>query len=215
MNLDGAPRLVSGVADVFQKTIGAFRLAGNAEGASVQDDLVREDNPLVPRDDAHKVLLDVLGIVVGGQLQPARDAVDVSVHDDAFGLVEPGAENDIRRLAGDAGQREELIHVVGNLAAEIVDYRLCCSDDGLRLVPEEAGGLDVGLKLFGSEGGEILNSRIFLEQAGGDHVHAGVGALRREDGSHEEFPCTAVVESAGRCRISCVEALQDIGNAIG
>src|ERR1039457_1542005 len=43
--------LVFRVADRFQQTIGAARLAGLAECAAVVDDLVRQKDPAVLRDD--------------------------------------------------------------------------------------------------------------------------------------------------------------------
>ena len=53
MNLDRAPGFVGGVADIFQRAVDAFWFAGDAEFAAVPDDLVREENPLLARDDAH------------------------------------------------------------------------------------------------------------------------------------------------------------------
>lgn len=42
VNLDRAPGLICGVADIFQKAIDALGFAGDAELASVPDDLVGE-----------------------------------------------------------------------------------------------------------------------------------------------------------------------------
>jgi hypothetical protein len=42
VDLDSAPGLVGGVADVFEWAVGAFRAASDAQFAAVPDDLVGE-----------------------------------------------------------------------------------------------------------------------------------------------------------------------------
>src|SRR5271165_2112978 len=59
VNLYGAPSFVGGVAESFQWTLGALRLAGDADGAAVMNDLVGEVDPLALRDNLHQVLLDL------------------------------------------------------------------------------------------------------------------------------------------------------------
>src|SRR5579862_9390822 len=85
MHVHGAPCFVPGVADIFQGALGALRFAGDAEFAAVPDDLVREQDPLLAWDNLHQVLLDLHGFVLRGQFKTARDAVNMSIDDHAFG----------------------------------------------------------------------------------------------------------------------------------
>ena len=52
----------------------------------------------------------------------------------------------------------------------------------------------------GCHRGEILNGRIFAEQAGRHLVDALVGALRRENGGHQQFPGIGMMQRAGDVR---------------
>src|SRR5579863_8668926 len=113
----------------FQRAIGAFGFAGDAQAAAVPDDLVREQDPFLPRDYLHQVLLDFLGIVLRGEFKATGDAVHMGVDDYAYGFVEPRAQHNVRRLAGDAGEGEEFLHVVGNLAAEVGEDFFRGTDD--------------------------------------------------------------------------------------
>src|ERR1700683_253750 len=81
MHLHGAPGLVGGVAEVFEGAVYAPRLAGDAELASVPDDLVGKENPPFARDNAHQVLLDFLRVTVRGEFEAPRDAVHMSIDD--------------------------------------------------------------------------------------------------------------------------------------
>jgi len=215
MHLHRAPGLVRGVAYIFQRAVYAFGLAGDAEFASVPDDLVGKENPFLAWDHAHQILLDFLRIVVRGQFEAAGDAVHVGVDHYAFGLFEPRAEHDVGRLAGDAGEGEEFFHVAWDLAAEIGDDLFCRTYDRSGFISEEAGGADVGLELLGRERGEGFDRRVFAEQFGRDAVDIHVCGLGGENGRDQEFPGAGVGEGAGGCGIELVEALEDFGDAVG
>lgn len=128
MHRHRAPGLIGGMAEVFEGAVDALGLAGDAEPASVPDDLVGKENPLFAWDDSHQVLFDFLRIILRGEFEAARDAVYVSVDDYSFGDLEPRTQDNVRSLAGDAGQGEEILHVAGNLAAEIGDNLLGGAD---------------------------------------------------------------------------------------
>jgi hypothetical protein len=53
MHLYCAPGFVGRVAEIFEGAIDAFGFAGDAQGAAVPDDLVREEDPFFTRDDFH------------------------------------------------------------------------------------------------------------------------------------------------------------------
>ena len=104
----------------------------------------------------HQVLLDLLRVVVAREFEAAADAVDVCIHDHAFVLLEPCAQDDVGGLARHSGQSEKLVHLIGDLAAEITHDLFCRAHHRLRFVPEKAGGADVRLELFGRERRKIL-----------------------------------------------------------
>ena len=70
------------------------------------------------------------------------------IHHQPFVFTEPGPEHNVGGLAGDARQGKQLVHFLRNLAAEVADNLLGCTNDRLRLVSKESCGTDIGLKLF-------------------------------------------------------------------
>src|SRR3977135_3023482 len=54
-------------------------------------------------------------------------------------------------LAATPGQREDLLHLVRYLPAEVADNHLCRAHHRFRLVAEETRRTNVGLKLFGCQ----------------------------------------------------------------
>src|SRR5260370_26271052 len=122
--------------------------------------------PLGLRNQLHQVALDLHGIVLARELEQPTDAMHMRVHHDAFGLLEPDAQDHVRRLAADAGQLNQLRHCVGHLAAVALPQRLSHPENRLRLVPEEAGAVDFLLEhaRVGSGGGVAL--RYFANSAG-------------------------------------------------
>ena len=78
----GLERLVLGVAERIQFALGAPGLARQAQRAAVIDQLQREFEPFLFRDDLHQVLLDLHRVGVLGQIQPLRVALNVRVHHD-------------------------------------------------------------------------------------------------------------------------------------
>ena len=90
----------------------AARLARVAHPPAVQDQPVAERGPLRLRDQLHQGELDLHRVVVLGQAEPAREPADVRVDRDAR-RVEGVAEDDVRGLAADAGQRDEIVERCG------------------------------------------------------------------------------------------------------
>src|SRR5580704_14670244 len=182
VHFHGAPGFIGGVAKVFEGTVEALGLTGDAELASVPDDLVGKEDPLVARDNAHQILLNFLWVVIGCEFEAPRDAVYMSVDNHAFGLFKPCAEHDVGCFAGNAGKGEKVFHVVGHLASEIGDDLFCGPHDRFGFVAEEAGGTDIRLKLRGRECSKGLHGRILAEPLRGHAVDVGVGGLSGEDG---------------------------------
>jgi hypothetical protein len=89
MYLHGRPGFIRGVADVFQRALGALWPPGDAQSAPVMDNLVRVFDPLRLWDYLHQILLDVFRVVGFCQLQASRNAVHVSIHHYAYSFSKP------------------------------------------------------------------------------------------------------------------------------
>ncbi len=68
------PGLVAGVAEGFEGAVGAAGFAGQADLAAVVDELMRELDPAVLREDFDEVALDLYGLSMAGELEAAREA---------------------------------------------------------------------------------------------------------------------------------------------
>src|SRR5438552_2812643 len=75
--------------------------------------------------------------------------------------------------------------------------------------------MDVRLKGFRFEGGELLNCRILGEYHGRNPVHADIRGLSRKDGRYQELPSTLVSQCTGDVGISLIEAAQDFIDPFG
>lgn len=203
------------MAQLFETAAIAFGLAGVADLAAMVDELVGEGDPMVLGQDAHEFLLDFLGCIPFGEAKAAGNAEDMGVDDDAFGLVEADAEDDVGGLAGGAGNGDEFSEGLRDLAFEFCGNCPGCSLDGFGLVVEEACGANEGFKFgqcclgHGGGGGEAF------EQLRCDHVDADVGALGGEDRRHKQFPGGAVGEGALDGGIGFVEGNQGGGDSVG
>src|SRR5581483_8493714 len=95
--------------------------ARDAEFASMPEQLVREDGPLLAREDRHQVQFNLLRIFLLRKLQATRQALNVRVHHNSIIPLEPRAEHDVGGLARDPRQSEQVLHVVRDLASEVAD----------------------------------------------------------------------------------------------
>ena len=87
-----------------------------------------------------------LGSRVLGQIEaPDSRCTWVSTTTPA-GDAERRAEHHVRRLPRHAGQREQLLHRLRNLAVKLLDDFLARAHDRFRLVAEKSGGADVLLE---------------------------------------------------------------------
>src|SRR5208337_688446 len=213
VNVHCAPGFVGGVAQVFHWTIGAFRLACKAQCAAVQDDLVRENDPLIARTYLHQILLDLSRIAVSRQLQTTRDALYVRIHHNTIGNLEPCSQNYIGGFACYPGYLQQLVHTAGDLTAEVAQYLARRADNRLRLIAKESSRANVRFKLLGLERGEGFDSRILGEDYGCDHVDPHICALRRKYGRYQQLPRAIVVQRARCRRIAPIEPTEDLADA--
>jgi hypothetical protein len=169
-------------------------LAGVARPASEQDHRVRDVDPRAARQQVHQVALDLDRIVLRGEREALRDASDVRVDEDAFGLRRDVCDHDVRRLPRHAGERRELVDRERDLAAEVLDDLSGRADDRLRLLPEEPGGINDLLDVGRVRGGERLGIGVGAEELRRDLVDRFVGALGGQDCRDEQLERLGVVE---------------------
>ncbi len=137
------------------------------------------------------------------------DAEDVGVHRHG-GLAEGGVEHHVGGLASHAGQGFEIPAVVRHLAAELLDEDAAGLDDVLRLVVEQADGLDVLLQPLFAQFEDGLGRVGHGEEPFGGFVHAHVGGLRREDDGDEQFEGRAVLQLGGGVGVGVPQPFEDL-----
>ena len=169
------------------------------------DDLVRELNPFILRQNLCEVLLDLDWICVLGQVQSRCDSLDVRIDDDTRSDAEARTEHDVGSLTGGSGDGEQLLHILRNLSTEIGKYLASGSDEALRFIVEKSGGADVGCQFFLRDSRERLHRWILSKQPGRNLVDAFVSALRGKNGGDEKFPRIGMMESAGDVAVYLVE----------
>ena len=133
---------------------------------------------MILRYDAHQVLFNFFGRGVAGKAEAVGEAQDVGIDNDAYRFLEGHSEDYVGGLAGYTGEREELVHLAGDLAMEFADEAPGCTGDGLRLVVVEAGGAYLLLNGFKRRRGEVCGRGEPAEERGRDHVDADVSTLR-------------------------------------
>ena len=204
------PRHADPRAQRLDLTAGAVGVARGAAAAPMPDQPVAEHRPLLLRHQLHQFLLDLLGRGLLRQAEPLRQAGDVRIHDHAAVHVKRVAQHDVGCLAAHAAQLRQLLHRARHLAAVLLHQRLAAGLEALGLVAEEPGRLDGPLQSGQGSPGVVGGGAILLEQVRRDQVHALVGALRREDGRHQQFERVGVVQFAMRVRVSLLQAGDDL-----
>lgn len=178
------------------------------------NDLMREANPAVLRQDGHEVAFDLLWRRLFRQVEPLSDARNVRVDDDTGGDAKRRAQNDVRRLARRARYGEQLADVARYLAAEIGEQLACRADNRLRLVVKEAGRVNVLGEFSVTDVRKVRHRRILSEQPRRDLIHALVGALRRKNCRYQKLPGVRMMERASDVREHLVENGEDAKQTI-
>ena len=173
------------------------------------DDLMGEKDPPVLRDDLHQVLLDVHGIVVPGEVETPRYTMDVSIDHHTRRNAVSRSEDYVSRFACGARHGNQLVQCPRHIAVKIVYDPLRRADQRLRLVIEKTRRADVVSQNLLSRGGEIVRRRIFPEQFRRNFVYTLIGALRRKNSGHQQFPRAAVMQRARCLRVHPVKSFQN------
>jgi len=180
--------------EVKDRTAGAVRPLGFADGPTVKDEEVGDEGPFVPGNESAELLLDLVLFFTLRQSEPVGHPGDVSVHRDSLTEAEDISQHDVGRLAPDARQADELLHRSRHLTSVLLDQHLAAADDAFGLVSVEAGGADRLLQLGRIGVREIVRGAVLLEQVFRDLIDALVGALRGQDGGDQELKWVLEVE---------------------
>ncbi len=172
------------------------------------------EDPFLAREESIQVGLDLDRVGVARPAEPAGQAADVRVDDDAVGRAEGVSEDDVRGLPADPGKRVKRFHRPRDEPAVRLDDRPAGAPDRFRLGVEEAGGSDQLLQLA-SRPGHRGGGREAAEERRRDAVHARVGALRGEDRRDQELERVGMVERAVGPGVGLVQAGEDVGGGRG
>ena len=190
------PGLVFGRALLLQIATFTLGFARIANGSAVVNQLMGEADPTVLRQDAHQFLFNFLRRVSLGEREAARNAEDMRIDHNPFGLLEADTENDIGSFARRSGDGDQFGESLRNLTAEIRYNFERCALQGFGFVVEEACGADEVFQLGQGRFGHGLRSREATEQLRRHQIDSNVGALRGEDGRDQQFPWGFVDQSA-------------------
>ena len=119
------------------------------------------------------------------------------------------ADDDVRRLARDAGQPEQVVEPRRHLAAVVLDQDAHRAAQRLGLLPEEAGGEDVALELLDRHREVVLGSAVLDEEILRDAVDVHVRRLRREHHGDEQLERAAERQRDRRVGVLDGEPLDD------
>ncbi len=164
-----------------------------ADTSAVEDDAVREHRPLALREEVADDGLDLLRVRLVRPLPAPHEPPEVRVHGDAR-HSERIAQDDIRGLATDAGQRDQVLQAARHLAAEVVAQGRGQAEQRFRLGPEETRGPDQLLQRLGVRRRHVLRRRVGGEEGGGGLVDPQVGGLSRENRGDQQLEAVLEVE---------------------
>ncbi len=167
-----------------------------------------EHRPLGPRQEFGDHGLHLDRLLERRPTEPAHQAAEVRVHRQPR-HTEGVAEHDVRRLAAEARQGEELGKASRNLATVPLHQGGTEPDQAARLVAEEAGRTDHRLEPGPVGTGIIRRRRVAAEQRRRDLVDPLVGALRRQDRRDRQLERRPEVQLAMRVRVQLGERAGD------
>src|SRR5581483_11308346 len=111
-----------GGAEIHENAILAARAARVAHPAPVPDHQMREASPVGARHEPDEIALDLDRILLLRQPEPLREPAHMRVDDDPLRLPELGRD-DVRRLAGNTRQADQLLEPRRNLTVELLEQQ--------------------------------------------------------------------------------------------
>ena len=181
------------------------RLAGRAATATVPNEEMGKEGPILAGHDFDQGLLYFDGIVLAGEGHSAAEPAHMGIDHDSLGQMKGVAQDNIGRFPAYPGQFVEMLHGSGNLPAVIPGQGRRATADGLGLGTKKSGCADQALQLGSGDFGEVPGGVAAGEQGRGDLVDPLVGALGGQDGGHEELEGVGVVKLAVRVWVGTLE----------
>ena len=171
--------------------------------------------PLRFRDHAPQPVLDgARRVGVVHKSDPVGDAEDVRI-DRNRRLVEGDRDDHVRRLAPDAAQRRQLFVRARHLAAKVVYERARRRCERLGFLVRIRDRANERKNLLGRRLGHCHRVWVGREEVGRHHIHASVGALRRENHRDEELEFGAVLQFGFGGGNRLAEAVERAAGAFG
>ena len=158
-----------------------------ARRATVMNEQVAELYPFFAREQPHQIGFDFFRTALGGKIQPARQALNMRVHDHAFSLFKGHAQDDIGRFSRDTGQLDKFLHGCRNLASVLLRDEPARPLDAFGFISEEAGGVNHLLQFRWIGPGKLAGRLVSTEQGWCDRVDHPIGALCRENRGDEQL----------------------------
>lgn len=171
--------------------------------------LVRKQDPFLLWNNLHEILLDSDRIRIPGEIEPLRDALNVSVHYDAGWDAVSRTKNYIRRFARRARDGKQLFHCARDVAVVIGQNFLGCADERSGFVVEESSGANLLRKFSLRRACEIARRGVFLKKPRSHFVYALIRTLRGQDRRNQQLPGIFVLKRASGGREKLVQRFQD------
>lgn len=186
--------------------------AGGADVAAVEDETVVDVFPIFLWDECLEIVRDFFEIIVVGEIKALGETFYVRVGGNTFPLVKKFAENDMRCLVANAGERLQTLGIVRDLAAKIVTDDFGGSDNVLCLIAKKRNRGDFFLKNARLGPSEVESSLVFLENLLVDPIHHLVGALCRHDDCKDKLERGFVFQFAFWSRVGMLQIGDDFAN---
>ncbi len=205
--------LVAEPAQVAQGALAEARLARGAHVAAVQDQPVVGVEQVVLGHAPQQRLLDLQHVLARREPGAVGQPEDVSV-DRHRRLAEDGVEHHVGGLAADAGQGLERLALGRDLAAVAFEQQARQRERVLRLVAEQADGLDAVGNAFLAERDHGVGRGCEREQPARCEVDAAVGGLRRQHHRDQQLVGRGVLELGLRVRVGVVQAAEELADRL-
>jgi hypothetical protein len=209
------PRFIRRITKFLKRTVHTLRLPGHTNLPPVMNQLMRERNPSILRNDLHQVLLHLLRSCLLGQLQPPRQPHNMRIDHDPRGNPVPRPQHYIPGLPRHPRQRKNLLHRLRNLPLKLLRNHPRRTLNRLCLVPKKSCSPNQFLELGKGSRGHCLRCRKRLEQLRCYQIHANIRTLRRQNRRNRQLPRILMIQRANHIRIRFPQRIENRSNALG
>ncbi len=187
-------------------------LTAVADSSAMVNQLMGKTDPTITWDLTHEILLDLVGICVGGHSQAIAQTLHMGIHNDTVTDSKSRTQHNIGRLTGHTGQLQEILHAFRNSFFERLNDPSGRPYQILGLVSKKTRASYDLLQLFLIRLGHLAGCRIALKQLGRDLIHAHIRALSGKDSGNEKLRRIVVMKSAFGIGIFLVQSPEDLSD---